>query len=704
MKELFITEPILAQFDWEKHTVLEADSSGYASGGVLSQFQPDGSLRPCAFFSKKNSPAESNYVIHDKELLAIIRCLKEWDTELRSLQSPFVIYTDHQNLQYFTKVQRLNERQVRWADFLSKFNYQLRYRPGSKQGKSDALSRRDQDQDQPDSETGEKRLYQLFQPHVLPKPGSPIFVSVTQLQEDFQQPQSIFPAPADEPLNQQWEEAMVSDPVYAEALSAVQAGNRRFKPSLGLKISISECDIDNFQRLRYRERLWVPSSELLRTGIIQRTHDSSLSGHPGANITYSLVARRFYWPNISQDVRRFVRNCNVCGRTAYWREKKHGLLKPLPIPLKMWSEISMDFISKLPPTLKDEVSALVITDRLSKGVIFTPMVKTTAEDVAAAFIQHFLPVHGLPEAIVSDRGTQFVGHIWKRICATLHITRRLSTAYHPETDGSTERMNQNLEAYLSAFCAYSQRDWADLLPVAALAINSRPSSVTGLSPFFMLHGYDFDPLQLQSPLEKSTAAPHRSPLAKADYITDRLRTAHQWAQAAISVAQETQEVNANRSRQPAVKFNPGDKVWLSLKNITSERPSKKLDWRNAKFTVIKAVGSHAYQLNTPEGIHNVFHTNLLRLAQSNPFPSQFNDDPQPPPIRVDNEDEQSVEEIRGTRLRKIGRGRRRQLLVKWVGFARPTWEPFSALENTVALDVFEDKYGKVEDLEDFVVG
>ena len=179
LKELFITEPILAQFDCEKDTVLEADSSGYASGGVLSQFQSDGLLRPSAFFSKKNSPAESNYVIRDKELLAIIRCLKEWDTELRLLRSPFVIYTDHQNLQYFTKVQRLNERQIRWADIFSKFNYQLRYRPSSKQGKSDVLSRRDQDQDQPDSETGEKRLYQLFKPHVLPKPGSLIFVSVT---------------------------------------------------------------------------------------------------------------------------------------------------------------------------------------------------------------------------------------------------------------------------------------------------------------------------------------------------------------------------------------------------------------------------------------------------------------------------------------------------------------------------------------------
>ena len=178
----------------------------------------------------------------------------------------------------------------------------------------------------------------------MPKPGTPIFVTVTKLTLPSE-PSSIFPA--DSTLNKQWEKAIASDSTYRQALSALQAGDRRFSPSLGLKISISECDTDNLHRLRYRERLWVPSSESLRTGIIQRTHDSSLSGHPGANITYSLIARRFYWPNISQDVRRFVRNCNVCGRTAYWRRRKHGLSNPLPIPLRIWLEISMDVITKL---------------------------------------------------------------------------------------------------------------------------------------------------------------------------------------------------------------------------------------------------------------------------------------------------------------------------------------------------------------------
>jgi len=185
----------------------------------------------------------------------------------------------------------------------------------------------------------------------------------------------------------------------------------------------------------------------------------------------------------------------MCGRTGFWREKKHGLLKPLPIPERLWAEISMDFITGLPKTDKGEETCLVITDRLSKGPIFISLTDSSAPAVAEAFLQLYVPYHGFPEAIVSDRGPQFVSLFWKRLCEILGITRRLSTAYHPETDGSTERMNQLLEAYLSIFCSYAQDDWARLLPGAAISIASKPNASTGFSPFFLNHGYEFNPIQ-----------------------------------------------------------------------------------------------------------------------------------------------------------------------------------------------------------------
>ncbi|KAI0992334.1 hypothetical protein K3495_g15852, partial [Podosphaera aphanis] len=142
LKILFTRAPILTQWDHEKATFLEADCSGYALGGTLTQSDGLGQRKPVAFHSQKLNPAERNYPIHDKEMLAIIRCLEQWDAELRSC-AEFTILTDHRNLQYFMTRQKLSERQARWAEYLSRFNFKLVYRPGREATVPDALSRKD---------------------------------------------------------------------------------------------------------------------------------------------------------------------------------------------------------------------------------------------------------------------------------------------------------------------------------------------------------------------------------------------------------------------------------------------------------------------------------------------------------------------------------------------------------------------------------
>ena len=164
LKEIFVTEPTLAAFDPDRETVLECDSSGYAVGGVLSQYDDDGVLRPCAFFSRKNSAHECNYEIHNKELLAVVRCLKEWDSKLRLVEK-FKVITDHKNLEYFMKPRMLNERQVRWSLLLGRYNLELLYRPGKQNVRADALSRREQDLPAgAEDERLQKRFVQIFKP------------------------------------------------------------------------------------------------------------------------------------------------------------------------------------------------------------------------------------------------------------------------------------------------------------------------------------------------------------------------------------------------------------------------------------------------------------------------------------------------------------------------------------------------------------
>jgi hypothetical protein len=232
-----------------------------------------------------------------------------------------------------------------------------------------------------------------------------------------------------------------------------------------------------------------------------------------------------------------------------------------------------------------------------------------------------------------------------------------------------------------------QDDWVDWLPVVQLALNGRDSTTTGVSPFLLSHGY---PLRTVDPLT-DIAAPEnpRSPIQKGEAIVAKIKAITEWAQSEMAKTQQDQELQANRSRNVAPAYKVGDKVYLSLRNVRTDRPSKKLDARSAKFTVIKVVSPSSYKLDTPPGIHDVFNVDLLRPAANDPLPSQAVDDPQPPAILVDDAEEWLVQKILKERQKKLpGRGLRTRLeyLVKWQGYANPTWEPALALQDTTALD------------------
>ncbi|KAI0992229.1 hypothetical protein K3495_g15957, partial [Podosphaera aphanis] len=255
-------------------------------------------------------------------------------------------------------------------------------------------------------------------------------------------------------------------------------------------------------------------------------------------------------------------------------------------------------------------------------------------------------------------------------------------------------MNQEVLAYLRAFVSFSQMEWALMLPTAQLALNNRDNSTTNLSPFFLSHGYHADPIQLK-PQRVDNAS---SPTAKrADKFLDRIRQAQEFAAAAMAAAQQNMEEQANRSRSPAIKYQVGDKVWLSLKNIQTPQAKKKLAWINAKYSVTKVISPHVVELDVPTKVWPRFHVELLRKANEDPLPSQQQDDKQPPPIvnQADPqaEPEQEVEKILRSEKFRRGRGYIRRVLVKWKGFAEPTWEDRSELEDNVALDHFESKFG-----------
>jgi Chromo (CHRromatin Organisation MOdifier) domain len=228
-----------------------------------------------------------------------------------------------------------------------------------------------------------------------------------------------------------------------------------------------------------------------------------------------------------------------------------------------------------------------------------------------------------------------------------------------------------------------------MLPAVQLSLNTKESTTTGVSPFFLSHGYHLEPFTLfDEPIREETLT---SPERKGDLIVSRLKDATDWAQLAMAGMQQEQERQANRHRNAAPAYKVGDKVWLNLKNIRTTRPSKKLDSKAGKFTVLEVIGPQSYRLDVPRGVHNAFNVDLLRPAGTDPFPSQKQDDTQPPPVLIDDQQEYFVEEILDQRVvRGRGRGgpKKLQYLVKWVGYAEPDWQPAENMEDTEALEKY----------------
>ena len=698
LKEALVNAPVLAKWTPGLETAIECDSSGYAVGGTLMQ-KVDGLWHAVAYFSKKHSSAESNYPIHDKEMLAVVRCIREWRTELAGQH--FEVWSDHRNLAYFRKKQHLGERQMRWAYELNDFSFEIVHKPGREQVQSDALSRREQDtpNDMNDDRImnrhhqlleGDGNALKVVAKSAWIKDGDADSEKEIAATESMMTPRPICPF-ADAEMIALWDAGLKTNHRYWKMRKAVMDGERRLPKEWGLPITISECSVDGAHRLRWRGRIWIPAYEPLRTRLIQSIHDSPLAGHPGREGTRDLLAREYTWPGMTQDVRRFVQNCNVCGKSKIWREQKQGLLKPLPIPARIWTELSIDFITGLAPS-NTYTNILVVTDRLSKSIIAVPMKEIRAIDVAQKLLEQVFQHHGLPTAIVSDRGSQFVSMMWGEVCRLLKITRRLSTAFHPETDGATERANQELETYLRIFTAFEQDDWALQLPIAMMALNNRVTQSTGMSAFFMTHGFHQSLMDFTIPEEQGSSL---SPAEKGRKLVEQWSHSADMAKTAMAIAQENQERQSNARRSVAEVFRPGDRVWLKLKNINTTRPIKKLDWIALPYRVLECVGTHAVRLNTPPGIHPVFHVSLVKKAGADPLPSQLAHDNEPGILlhnpldpsdaTTDNDGEYAVERV----LRHRRRGRSWQLLVKWLGWPEPTWEPLRHLQDAVALDDYE---------------
>ncbi|GJP69044.1 hypothetical protein CLOP_g25671, partial [Closterium sp. NIES-67] len=300
----------------------------------------------------------------------------------------------------------------------------------------------------------------------------------------------------------------------------------------------------------------VPHVGNLRNDIIEEVHSTKYGGHLGIKKTRWALSDVYWWPGLGTEV---PLRCVKCVRNKLDTKKPGGLLQPLEIPDKTWESVSLDFITDLPKTRDGHTAILVFVDRLTKMVHFVATTTyVSAEDTAKLFVAHVFRLHGLPRVLVSDRDPRFTSRFWHEVTRTLGTKLKMSSAFHPQTDGQTERTNRTLEQILRSFIGPTQDDWDDLLPVVEFAVNNSVHEGTHEKPFILNCGR-----------HPTTPATHgigglRVPAAK-DFEgkqQEALKSARRWLQ----LSQQRQKSYADMKRRE-VSFEVGDKVLLSTMNI-----------------------------------------------------------------------------------------------------------------------------------------
>jgi hypothetical protein len=685
--------PTLAMADFNEPFEMEilCDASMLGIGAVLTQRG-----RPIAYESKKLTETEKRWTTGDQELWAVIHALKTWRCYVEGI--PFTVVTDHNPLIHLQTQPNLSRRQARWAEYLQRFNFTWAYRPG-RDNVADPLSRHPLFFTRVQSQI---RLCNI-------RTSARLQQKALRKEAELTDPPDPAPARQAKPVKRSREE-----PVKVHVVQEPTEDQNDAPPNVeeDLLVAIQEgyrldpwfSDESNLTNLHQEGGLWysdlkivIPDVEYLRRGILYELHDAPYSGHQGVTKTLKSVTSLYWWPNIRQYVKNYIQQCGSCQRVKASQQLPAGTLQPLPIPENPWDSVSMDFITGLPKTKHGFDAIIVFVCRLTKMTHILPTTTTVnAIGTAQLFKDHVWKLHGVPLTIVSDRGSVFVGKFITELLRLIGTTHNRSTAYHPQTDGQTERVNRVLEDIIRHYVGNDQGDWDEHLATAEFAINNAHHESTGTTPFRLNNGRD-----PRLPL----SIPGRSRVPSAAAFADKMSEGLARAKKCIQAAQSRQKRFADDHRRELM-FSIGDKVLLSTKNInlllTKDRASntvKLLPRWMGPFTVLRKFGEVAYELQLPPHmrVHPVFHVSLLK--------SFIPDGKAPPPVpeMADGELKYQIETILAHRMVKV-RGRKAkgkkpkhlyQYLIRWAGYdtAHDSWEPDVTISECETL--YHDYWAKL---------
>ncbi|GAB2284266.1 hypothetical protein Dimus_039655 [Dionaea muscipula] len=534
---------------------------------------------------------------------------------------PFVIKTDHESLKHLLAQKLSTCVQMRGMSKLLGLQYRIEYKKGVENKAADALSRRH-----------EEKL-------------SAMMAVTPSWMEEIQR-------------------SYTTDP-YAQSL--IQALNSDFpKPPYSLQSGL----------LRHKGKMYIGAMGNLRQQLLQEHHCSPHSGHSGIEVTWRKLRESFFWPGLMSDINQFIKTCEVCQQVKPLNSTP-GLLQPLPIPLQAWDSVSLDFIEGLPRSHSYD-SILVVMNRLTKYTHFIPLSHPlSAPKVAQLFHDQMARLHGYPSTLISDRDKVFTSLFWGEIFRLSDTRLCMSTSYHPQTDGQTERVNRCLEDYLRCICLQGSKQWALWISAAEWWYNTHYHKSLNMTPFEAL--YRYPPPKLGLPVDPTTA------VGTVEGEIEKRRKLSRQLHENLARAQSKQKSYADKKRREK-NFKEGDIVFLRLQpyrqNTVAVRKSLKLAARYfGPYKILRRIGSVAYELELPPTalIHNMFHVSLLKGSVAAGCTSVLE------PPHMNGEGHMVVEPQAILDQREITRrGRKvKQYLIQWVNLCLTdaTWEDTSFINK-----------------------
>lgn len=576
------TPPILGHFDTEADTEVHTDASNVGLGATLVQFQA-GVERVIAYASRTLSAAEKNYSATEKECLAVVWAIQKFRPYLYG--RAFRVVSDHHSLCWLANLKDPSGRLARWSLRLQEFDMTIVYKSGQKHTDADCLSRAPVEPAPTDTDEDCGFLCSLPSPNLAQqqRQDSELQPLIEYLERRRQQPPRQFARHVSS-------FCLRSDILY----------KRNFHPTETVFLLV------------------VPAS--LRDDILRACHDEPTSGHLGFTRTLARIKKKYYWRKLTKSVKQYVRTCRDCQRRKVPPMKPAGLLQPVRPPCSPFEQVGMDLLGPFPKSSADNRWIVVATDYLTRYCETQAVQRATASDVANFFVKNIVLRHGAPSVVITDRGTAFTAQLVRDILQLSGTTHRTATAYHPQTNGLTERLNKTIADMLSMYVATDHKNWDELLPYVTFAYNTALQETTGFPPFRLVYGRDvvtmLDVMLL--PTSSDTTAPDT------DAFVQRAEAARHLARQRI-LSRQSQDARRYNIRHRVVTYKPGDLVWIWTPIRLRGRSEKLLRRYFGPYIVLHRISQVNYEVVPAESSHQSRRprsSDIVHVSRMKPYHSR----------------------------------------------------------------------------------